>query len=176
MRRCGMSLQALTVKMTDGLSGMNCKTAVRLLPVMLVLGLASCAAPVTSGITRVKIYRLDPGATPDSAEPSIPFEQKHYLYGAVSEADREARRGNYYTVFFKTPDRQTPVQATFEYRQQATGFKVFAKSASVEPRSGKVRFQVSGDEYRERGKLLGWRVTLKQGGQLIGQRKSYLWD
>jgi len=155
---------------------MNWKSSARLLPVMLVMGLASCATQTTTGITRVKIYRLDPTAVADSAEPSIPFEQKHYLYGAVSDADREARRGNYYTIFFKTPDRQTPVQARFEYRQQATGFKVFTKTVSVEPGSGRVRFQVSGDEYRERGKLLGWRVTLTQGGQMIGQRKSYLWD
>src|SRR5689334_15484973 len=98
----------------------------RLLPLLALTGLASCAGSrPESGITRVKIYRLDPQETPAAAEPAISFEQKHYLYGAVSENDREARRGNYYTVFFRTPDRSAPVHARFDYRQAATGFRVF---------------------------------------------------
>ena len=35
-------------------------------------------------------------------------------------------------------------------------------------------FAVAGEEYRTRGRLLDWQVTLTQGGQVIGQRKSYL--
>lgn len=155
---------------------MSLTAVVRILPVMGSLCLLSCATRPDSGITRVKIYRLDPNAQPDATEPAIPFEQKHYLYGAVSDADREARRGNYYTVFFKTHDRSTPVRARFEYRQSATGFKVFAKEVEVEPRHGVVRFEVTGRDYQERGRLLGWHVTLTQGGQFVGERKSYLWD
>jgi len=149
----------------------------RLLPLLALTGLASCASSrPESGITRVKIYRLDPSETPAAAEPAITFEQKHFLYGAVSEDDREARRGNYYTVFFRTPDRTTPVHARFEYRQAATGFRVFAKEATVEPRKGYVRFNVTGEDYRLRGRLLGWRVSLSQGGRALDERKSFLWE
>ena len=157
-------------------SRMSLTAVVRILPLMGALCLLSCATRPESGITRVKIYRLDPDAKPDAIEPAIAFEQKHYLYGAVSDADIAARRGNHYTIFFKTPDRATPVRARFEYRQSATGFKVFTKEVDVEPRGGQVRFEVTGQEYRERGRLLGWHVTLTQGGHLIGERKSYLWD
>lgn len=139
-------------------------------------GLASCASRPDTGITRVKIYRLDPAEIPSAAEPAISFEQKHHLHGAVSDADREARRGNYYTVFFRTPDRTTPVHAKFEYRQAATGFRVFGKEATVAPRAGHVRFNVTGEDYRLRGRLLGWRVILTQGGQLLGEHKSFLWE
>ena len=144
---------------------------------LLVLGtwsMVSCASGPATGISRVKIYRLDPSAVPDSTEPSIPFEQKHYLRGAVSDEDREARRGNYYTVFFRTQDRVTPVHAKFIYRQSATGFKEYSQEATVDPKKGLVRFAVAGEEYRTRGRLLDWQVTLTQGGQVIGQRKSYL--
>ena len=155
---------------------MSFSTTARLLLVLGAWGLVSCASRPDTGITRVKIYRLDPTGVPDASEPSIPFEQKHYLYGAVTDADREARRGNYYTIFFNTPDRTTPVRARFEYRQAATGFKVFVKEVDVDPRSGEVRFEVTGNDYRERGRLLGWRATLTQGGHPVGTRKSYLWD
>jgi hypothetical protein len=155
---------------------MTLTAAVRLLLVFGAGGMASCASHPETGITRVKIYRLDPTAKVETAEPSIPFEQKHYLYGAVSDEDREARRGNYYTVFFRTGDRVTPVRARFEYRQSTTGFKVYAKEADVEAKSGIARFEVTGPEYHERGRLLGWRVLLTQGGHVLGERKSYLWD
>jgi len=158
------------------MSRMSLSAVVRILSVLGSLCLLSCATKPDNGITRVKIYRLDPGAVPDAAEPAIPFEQKHHLYGAVSEEEREARRGNYYTVFFRTQDRATPVRARFEYRQSATGFKVFVKEVDVEPRGGQVRFEVTGQDYQERGKLLGWHVVLTQGGNLLGERKSYLWD
>lgn len=157
---------------------MKYPAVVRLLPLLALTGLASCASSsrIESGITRVKIYRLDPQEVPSAAEPAIAFEQKHFLYGAVSDADREARRGSYYTVFFRTPDRTTPVHAKFEYRQAATGFRVFTQEATVQPRKGHVRFNVAGEDYRLRGRLLGWRVILSQGGQVLGERKSFLWE
>ena len=155
---------------------MSLSAAVRFFLVLALWSTVSCASRPATGITRVKIYRLDPTAVPDAAEPSIPFEQKHYLYGAVSDEDREARRGNYYSVFFRTADHSTPVRARFAYRQSATGFKVHVQEADVDPRAGVVRFAVSGDEYRQRGRLLGWNVTLTQGGHALGEHKSYLWD
>jgi hypothetical protein len=155
---------------------MSLSAAARFFLVLGAWSTMSCASRPDNGVTRVKIYRLDPTAVPDAAEPSIPFEQKHYLFGAVSDEDREARRGNYYSVFFRTADRTTPVRARFAYRQSSTGFKVYVQEADVDPRAGVVRFAVAGDEYRQRGRLLGWQVTLTQNGHLLGQRKSYLWD
>ena len=155
---------------------MSFSAAVRLFLAPVALLVASCASHPATGITRVKIYRLDPSAVPEAAEPAIPFEQQHYLYGAVSEEDREARRGNYYTVFFKTADKSTQVRARFEYRQATTGFQVHVKEVEVPAKGGRVRFEVTGRDFKERGRLLGWHCTLTQGRHVIGERKSYLWD
>jgi hypothetical protein len=146
------------------------------MPLLLFMAAASCASHQETGITRVKIYRLDPQETPSAAEPAIAFEHKHHLHGAVSEAEREARRGNYYTVFFRTPDRATPVHARFDYRQAATGFRVYSKHVTADPGDGKVHFDVNGEEYRQRGRLLGWRVALTQGGRPLGEERSFLWE
>ncbi len=146
------------------------------MPLLLLMGAASCASRPDAGISRVKIYRLDPQEAPSAAEPAIAFEHKHHLYGAVSEAEREARRGNYYTVFFRTLDRTAPVHARFDYRQAATGFRVFSKNVTADPREGKVEFDVTGEEYLQRGKLLGWRVALTQNGRPLGEERSFLWE
>ena len=148
------------------------------LAAVLLGGLCSCTAPAPTGpgITRVKTYRLDPSEPPATAEQAITFEHKHYLHGAVSDAEREARRGNYYTFFFNPPNSSLPVTARYEYRQQTTGFNVHVKTQQVPGEQGLVRFNVSGAEFQERGQLLGWRVTLSQAGKVFGQRQSFLWD
>jgi hypothetical protein len=38
------------------------------------------------------------------------------------------------------------------------------------------RFEVVGDEFRRNGAILGWKCTLLQGGQVLDERKSYLWE
>ena len=70
----------------------------------------------------------------------------------------------------------TPVRARFEYRQSTTGFKVHAKEVETSAKSGMVRFEVTGSEFHDRGRLLGWRAVLTQGGRPLGEQKSFLWD
>ncbi len=35
--------------------------------------------------------------------------------------------------------------------------------------------RLEGEDYRNFGQLIAWRVTLWQGGQLLAEQKSYLW-
>jgi len=71
-----------------------------------------------------------------------------------------------------------PVEVVFEYQQGATGSRIkrsvqkFAPDAS----SGKAEFNVTGDNYTKGGKVLGWKVSLVRGGQVLDSRKSYLWQ
>lgn len=36
-------------------------------------------------------------------------------------------------------------------------------------------FALSGDKYRDFGEVTAWRVTLREGDQLLGEQKSFLW-
>lgn len=158
---------------------MTFRSVLRLLPVLAVAALfPSCASKPATGITKVKIYRLDPAKRVVAVDPSIPFEQLHRLYGAVTTVEREARRGNYYTFFWKARDTKNPVQLRFEYLQSATGFGVKVKTLDIKEvhHSNVTELGVIGSEYIQGGKVLAWRATLSQNGTVIGQRQSSLWE
>lgn len=156
---------------------MTFRSVLRLLPLIAAAALSSCASQAT-GFTKVKIYRLNPSARISSVDPSVTFEQQHHLYGAVSNVDREARRGNYYTFFWNAQDTKQPAQIRFEYLQSATGFKKKQKTVVIDKvrRSNITQIQVTGEEYHMDGKVLAWRATLIQNGQEIGSRQSSLWQ
>lgn len=155
---------------------MTFRSILRLLPVLAAAALSSCASK-PQGFTKVKIYRLDPMARITAVDPSIPFEQQHLLYGAVSNEDREARKGNYYTFFWKVDDLSQPVTLRFEYRQSATRSEI-KKQEIVVPdlkRTNATRFQVTGEPYLTHGKVLAWRASLVQGGKEIASTQSFMW-
>lgn len=157
---------------------MNFPVPARLLPVAAAVALSACSSTPDTGVTRVKIYRLDPDQRITAVDPSIPFEQKHLLFGAVSNAEREARRGTYFTFFWTAADRESPVTLRLEYRQSATGFQIHSQEQTVDDvkLSNVTRFEVTGEEFRTRGRLLGWRLQMLQGGRVVAEKKSFLWD
>lgn len=150
--------------------------SVLLLP--LAAALASCASGPESGFTRSpKIYKLDPNELVDAADPSIRFEQRHYLHGAVSYEDQMARKGNYYTFFWRAPE-QGPVKLKFDYLQAQTGFTVHSKEVQADAGDGeqKTSIEITGEEFRKLGTVLAWRCTLYQGGREIDTYKSANWE
>jgi hypothetical protein len=155
---------------------MTLPSLLRLLPVLAAAALSACASK-PQGFTKVKIYRLDPDSRISSVDPSISFEQKHHLHGAVSREEREARKGNYYSFFWKTDDRSTPVKLRFEYRQAATRSEVRKMEVDIaDVKSSNVTdLQVTGEEFAKNGKVLAWRAVLLQGGKEIATTQSYMW-
>jgi hypothetical protein len=148
------------------------------------LMMVACSSPSnvadTGGkIWKVKYYYLGSIATPiPSADASIPFERDYHLYGAITNKQREARTGTYYSVMWKVTDRSQPVKVRLEYRQQATGLAVKTKEMDVPAveKSNVTRFAVIGDEFQTNGPVTAWRVSLVRGKQVIAESKSYLWD
>ncbi len=141
--------------------------------------LPSCASAPEVGFTKVKVYRLDPDKKVDGSDPSINFEQKHYLYGAVTTEERRARKGNYYTFFWRVADTAKPVTVKLEYRQAETGFQVHtleSTASTITSGNNITRFQVTGDTFRKNGRINGWRATLMQNGRAVATRESYLWN
>lgn len=129
-------------------------------------------------ITKVKYYHLDSHRTIRSADPAVTFEQRHYLHGAITLEQRLARYGHYYTIFWNSDDRSTPVTVVFEYRQKNTGPAALTKTVTVDDigRRNQTPFKVTGEEYWERGPVTAWRVTLVQGDNTIAADQSFLWD
>ena len=156
---------------------MTFRSFLRILPAVAIAALASCASP-PQGFSKVKIYRLDPNARITALDPSIPFEQQHLLYGAVNNDDRDARRGNYYTFFWKADDVAQPVKLRFEYRQSITrsAVKVIETEITGVRRNNVTKVQITGEEYQKNGKILSWRASLTQGGKEIGSTQSFMWQ
>lgn len=155
---------------------MTFRSFLRLLPVFAAAALSACATP-PQGFTKVKIYRLDPKAKISSVDPSISFEKEHLLHGAVSNEEREARKGTYYTFFWKADDLSQPVKLRFEYRQSATRSEVKTQEIEITEvkRSNVTKLQITGEEYLKSGKVLAWRAVLLQGGKEIASTRSFMW-
>lgn len=160
----------------ESIRRMTIRTAAVTLTAGSILALASCASGPANGFTKHKIFRMDPDNRPVAMDQSLPFEHKRLLYGAVTQEERQARKGNYYTFFWRVADRSRPVTLRFDYRQSATGFTVHSKQLEAPARDGIARFEVVGDEFRRNGSILGWKCTLLQGGEMLDERKSYLWE
>ncbi len=155
---------------------MTFRSLLRLLLVLAAAALSACASK-PQGFTKVKIYRLDPMARITALDPSIPFEQRYLLHGAVTTEDRLARQGNYYTFFWNTGDRSQPVTLRFEYRQSTTRSAVKRKEVEIADvrRQNVTRIPVTGEEYFAAGKVLAWRAVLLQGGKEIASTQSFMW-
>lgn len=130
-------------------------------------------------LTKTKQYFLD--ATKESPlEPGqdryIEFERKRALYGAITPSDQRERYGNYFTFFWDSPER-ADVLVRLEYKQQNLGPVVQSKLLTVREAVGSqaTRFQITGDDYLQYGRVIAWRVTLVRGGKVVDQRRSYLW-
>ena len=108
---------------------------------------------------------------------SIAFERQRLNFGAVSDYDREQRFGHYFTFFWRTK-RPADVTIRLEYRQQNLGAYVQAKELFYKNVKGSVTtdFQVIGDDYKQEGKITGWRALLIENGKIVALNQSFLWN
>lgn len=143
---------------------------------VLTLGACTSSGPA-SAIRKIQIYHLR-DVQVVTPERMIRSESKSRLWGAVSGLERRGRMGNYFTVHWKTPDRQTPVKIRFDYHQALTQSKLFTQEIDVPApkRSNVTEFKVIGQPYHTQGRVVAWRVQVIQGGQIIGQENSFLWE
>lgn len=140
------------------------------------------AEPKSDGLirfTKTKLFFLD-ASRKSPLEPGqdryVEFERKRRLYGAITPSDQRERYGNYFTFIWEAK-RPADVVVRLEYRQQSLGPMVQTKEISYRAASGHMitRFQVTGDDYLQYGRVLAWRATLLEGGKVSAQTRSYLW-
>ena len=135
--------------------------------------LVSCGAPES---LRIRQFHLRETKVA-TGHPFIRAETNKRLHGAVTEKERELRRGNYYHIRWHGLSGQNPVKVVFEYRLARTGAAVrkigFVAGAS---KKGDREIVIGGIEYMKDGHVQSWRVTLYDGDTKVSVKKSYLWE
>jgi len=140
--------------------------------------LAACQGGPDTAIQRVDYFHLKALQTERTDNPMINHQPRQFLHGAISQEERRARLGNYYTVRWAVDDRSLPVTLRFEYRQANVGSEVREQTVTINQisRTNKTEFQVTGDDYLSDGRVLAWRLSLEQDGVILGQESSFLWN
>ena len=74
--------------------------------------------------------------------------------------------------------RAADLTVRFEYRQQNLGAYVLAKELFYKDVKGSVKsdFSVVGDDYKQEGKITGWRALLIENGKIVALSQSFLWN
>ena len=98
----------------------------------------------------------------------------------TSQQQRLQRLGQYYFVTWNDANPEQAATLVMIYRQGKTGSTVLTKSISYPAgRKGGTQnsvFEFIGDEAREKGEVLAWKLVLKDNrGKTISERHSYLW-
>ncbi len=110
-------------------------------------------------------------------EQSLVFERRRLLYGAITGSDTRDRYGDYY-VFFWRALRQANLTLRLEYRQQKAGGFIQAREVDYPDAKGShvTRINITGDDYREQGRVSAWRVLLIENHRTVAALgQSYLW-
>ena len=126
---------------------------------------------------KVKTLLNDRQLEKPTLDPMIAFERQRINFGAVSDYDRAQRYGHYFTFFWRVK-RPADVTIRLEYRQQNLGAYVLAKELFYKNVKGSVTtdFQVIGDDYKQEGKITGWRALLIENGKIVALNQSFLWN
>jgi hypothetical protein len=121
-------------------------------------------------------------ANPDNptagiAAASLGFERTYRLHGAISNAEKSQRYGNYMDFFWRVK-RPADVTVRLEYRQEKLRSFVQAREISYPnaKRNNKTEFAIIGDDYLQDGRVTAWRCLLIENGKIVAENRSYLWE
>ena len=111
------------------------------------------------------------------AAASLGFERTYRLHGAITNADKNERYGNYFDFFWRVK-RPANVTIRLEYRQEKLRSFVQAREISYPNAKGnyKTEFTVIGDDYLQDGRVIAWRCLLIENGKIVAENRSYLWE
>ncbi len=115
---------------------------------------------------------------PTTAEAAaITFERQYRLFGAVTKLDQRQRFGNYFDFFWRVK-QPADVTVRLEYRQEKLHAHVQAQEVSYSDVRGnqKTEFRVIGDDYFDGGRVIAWRCLLVNGGKIVAENRSFLWE
>jgi len=126
-----------------------------------------------------KIYEFlnDPKATKTGKDRSLEYEFKYFNHGAITQAQRYNREGQYYVVTWTNHGAPADYVLRLDYRQGKTREKVKTVEIPYPKAEGtfKGTFSVTGDDYHLDGNVLSWRISVVRNGQIVAQKKSFVW-
>lgn len=128
-------------------------------------------------VTKVNPYHFSEKERLRTEDQMIEFEYARRTHGVIENTEVRDRMGNYFSVFWKT-ETKNPATIRLEYRQGATGPKIYSKETFV-PDPGRrnvTKFEVVGDEYHKLGKVTQWKVSILEDGVVVSEYKSFLWN
>lgn len=146
-------------------------------------GWTAWAAPARAGsdanfeVGKVVEYVNDPDITRDSVDRSLEFEEKFLNYGAITSEQKDAVKGHYIYVQWRAKQPARDLKVRFDYRQKVTKDKVHTLEVKYPEAKGWQRsvFKVVGEAYKKQGLVTCWRVQLLQAGQVVGEKRSFIW-
>ncbi|MBX7156888.1 MAG: hypothetical protein K1X66_00680 [Verrucomicrobiae bacterium] len=126
---------------------------------------------------KIAEYVNDPEVTPVSDDKSLRFERRYHNFGAVTQAQRRAKRGHYFYVNWHTKERVSNVKVRLEYRQKNTKDKLYFLEVPFSDAKGwqKAVFEIVGEAYFTQGVVTSWRALIMQGDQIMAERRSFIW-
>lgn len=114
---------------------------------------------------------------PQTRNEFINARYKKINYGAVDNIDLLARRGNYFTFYWRA-NRPADLTVRLEYRTQKLGDFVQARELAYQNAQGTIEteFAVIGDDYLSDGPITSWRAVLIEDSKIVALTQSYLWN
>ena len=102
------------------------------------------------------------------------FERTYRLHGAVTNADKYRRYGNYFDFFWRAK-RPANVTVRLEYRQEKLRAFLQAREISYAnaKENQKTEFAIIGDDYMHDGRVISWRCLLIENGRIVAENRSF---
>jgi hypothetical protein len=147
-----------------------------LLATLCLVAAGHAADAVTGRVVKVLPFFLDQKGR-DALSPSL-FDRD--AYQARLREHTNLVSGVRFDVQWKAtrvPDKKFTI--TLELR--GVGTNSLPRLTTLETNAVPGRFHqwtqipLTGDDYKNFGNVLAWRVTLRDGGQVLGEQKSFLW-
>ncbi|MGJ8677265.1 MAG: hypothetical protein ACSHX0_07090 [Akkermansiaceae bacterium] len=148
---------------------------------MLLSSLFLACSVKNDELLRVRQFKLKESEVDKDNSQMVRGEQLYILKGAVTQAERKEKLGEYYTIRWQLPKESDTSggekKVIMDYQQSATAAEKLQLSRDL-PRGetkGRVEFHITGEAYRTKGRILAWRVRLMDGVNVIDEKRSYLW-
>ena len=150
-----------------------------LMILLVLLGVAAAAQAadaVTGRIVKVLPFFLDQQGR-DATSPSLFDRDAYQAHLRERTNEVSALRFDVLWKATKAPDER--IKIAVELRGVGTNSVPKLKTLETEVVPGTFRqwteIPLAGEDYKNFGAVVAWRVTLWNGGQLLGEQKSFLW-